>query len=813
MARSVDLFAQAEQDDHSTTSEVVVGRVVTTFFAGKDSFYKVLLVKVEEHSFAWDEAEIVVTGDFAEIGDDISYRFVGKLVDHPKYGKQFQAVNYQRNQQTSVSGLIKYLAGSDFPGVGPKSATKIVQTLGLNLIEQVLKNPAILDRVPLTAQQKKTVLTTLQQNNGTEQVIVGLNSFGFGSKLATAIFKKYHEEALTVIQEDPYRLVGDIPNISFKRADQLAQQLGISYNDPTRLQAGLITTLEELANTSGSTYANREEVVRASFSVLNTDPNQTIDEQQLGQALQQLVTTQQIMVVDEEKFYLKRFYDAERQIANQLQRIAKAPTATKTIDYETALATCANQLKINYDQSQHQAILAALNQQLFILTGGPGTGKTTIIKGIVQTFAVAQELSLELSDYHDQPFPVLLAAPTGRAAKKMSEATGIPASTIHRLLGLNGNEEPGTSEIDGQLLIIDEMSMVDTELFAKLVQAIPTGMKLILVGDQDQLPSVGPGQVFYDLIHSQTIATQELTQIHRQSSDSTIVDLAHEIRMGMLPPDLLKKAADRSFIPCGSQQVVQVIEQVVKKAHQHEFATAEIQVLAPMYRGVAGIDHLNTALQPVLNPPAGQAAKEVNYRDTTYRIGDKVLQLTNDADQNVFNGDIGKIVGIDVNNQKKPYLDKLIIDFDDSEVTYSRNDWNQITLAYCTSIHKAQGSEFQLVVLPLVPQYGRMLQRNLLYTAVTRAAEKLIMVGDPQAFQTCLEHESSNRKTFLEHWLHQVFTSEGDSTVPARELQSEPQDKLLTLSAIQNNEIDPMIGMDGIVPTDFLRTKSTKTTI
>ncbi|WP_413628294.1 ATP-dependent RecD-like DNA helicase [Fructilactobacillus vespulae] len=796
----------------------VTGRLITIFFEGSDSFYKVLLIKVEKANFDWSEKEIVVTGNFADVAEETSYRFVGKLVEHPRYGQQFQATNYERALQTSAVGLVKYLSGSDFPGIGEKTAQKVVDTLGTDLISQLLEKPELIAKTGLKTKQQQTIIDTLRSNNGTEQVIVGLNSYGFGSNLAAAIFKKYREKSLEVIQENPYQLVEDIKNISFKRADQIAQKVGLEYNSAGRLRAGLLATLNQLSISNGNTYSNSKEVINASFEVLDTDPNQKIDDQKLANELKELVKDRKIEV-DHERIYLKNLYDSEWKIAENIKRIYDNQSDKKE-DYLTAIHKVEKEIGIEYDESQLKAINTALQNQVFILTGGPGTGKTTIINGIVKTFAKINDLSLDVNKYKNDVFPILLAAPTGRAAKKMGESTGIPASTIHRLLGLNGNddEEGNGNDIEGQLLIIDEMSMVDTELFEKLVSAVATGMKIILVGDKDQLPSVGPGQVFFDLINSKVVPKIELNQIHRQEDGSTIIELAHDIKNGKLPDTLLEKEPDRSFIQCGNGQVVEVIKQIIAKAKTHGFNATETQVLAPMYRGDAGIDRLNNEVQKIMNPKRDPQQKEVEAQGQKYRIGDKVLQLVNSPEENIFNGDIGKIVGIDINKDQKKYLDKLIVAFDQTEVSYTRNDWNQITLAYCTSIHKSQGSEFKMVILPIISQYRRMLERNLLYTAVTRASDKLIMVGNVSEFAACIKRVSGNRKTSLSERVQSMFNFQTDSVpVETKAVENDIKEKapengefILDENKILKNEIDPMIGMDGIKPSDFIDAKLTK---
>ncbi|WP_412990107.1 ATP-dependent RecD-like DNA helicase [Pediococcus siamensis] len=827
-SESLNLFDSVPQEEPGSQArqQFVVGKVAATFFSSPDSFYKVLLVKISETNIDWHEDEIVVTGSFGDVREEQTYRFVGKTVTHPKYGTQFQALNYENATPTTKEGLIAYLAGEEFKGIGKKTAEKIVALLGITAIDKIINDPDVLAPLHLKKELQTNLIAKLKANNGMEQIIIGLNGYGFGSQLAASIYNHYREETLDILHKNPYQLIEDIEGIGFKKADQIAETLGIASDSPARIDGAILTALNDLSATNGDTYTDAKTLLKTTLSLLENSRNEAIDPQKLADELIDLAKSGKV-VGEENRIYLRSLFESEWQIAEHLKRLNEAKETHQFAENEiaTAIDLAEKQFQITYDHSQRQALTQAMQSKLFLLTGGPGTGKTTIINGIVKVFATLNEFSLDVNDYCETPFPILLAAPTGRAAKRMSEVTGLPASTIHRLLGLTGREsnpDQETKDLEGGLLIVDEMSMVDTYLFKTLVRAIANQMKVILVGDKDQLPSVGPGQVFHDLLASSTISKIELTKIYRQGDQSSIIPLAHAIREGHLPTDFAQNQADRSFIPCPTNQIESVITQVVKKAEQKHFTAQDIQVLAPMYRGVAGIDRLNVALQAILNPKKSARTKEVEFRGQHFRIGDKVLQLVNVPENNVFNGDMGIIKSVilagDKDNTDKQ--DKLVIAFDQSEVTYARKDWLQITLAYCTSIHKAQGSEFKMVILPMVPQYSRMLQRNLLYTAVSRAESLLILLGDQNAFERCVQNLAVNRQTTLTQRLQTTFSGskpeiklketskKNEEPQPLSETGGAPgmtDEHRLTTAKVLSQAIDPMIGMAGITPQSFMK--------
>ncbi|MBS0949942.1 ATP-dependent RecD-like DNA helicase [Weissella minor] len=823
---------QVQVNNLEQEKPTLLGVVENIVFAAQDSFYKVLAVQIDEANFDFDDDVITVTGNFGDIQIGSNYEFTGRITTHARYGEQFLAENYQRQAVTSKKGVIEYLSGDRFPGVGKASATKIVEELGNDAIDKILDDASALAEIDLSDRVKKTLLKRLQEADGVERTIMALNQYGFSATLANEIYEKYQAKTMSILKDNPYQLVADINGVTFKKVDAIAAQQGIELDDNRRIAAAVLATINMATFDSGDTYILVDQLLQRTQQMLEDNQATPIPMDLIQDALL-VLTNDGAVIAEGDHLYLKNVYDAECAIADKLTRL----TELKTAHFERnavvkKLGSVEKQNEFSYDENQQDAIISALTSNLFILTGGPGTGKTTILNGIVKTFQLLEQSDGQKQDAIDAS--ILLAAPTGRAAKRLSEATGRPASTIHRLLGITGREAADDLDIEaleGKILIIDEMSMVDTELFALLLSAVPMGMQLILVGDKDQLPSVGPGRVFYDILASGLLNYRELEVIYRQGKGSTIIELAQSVKQGVLPADFMERKTDRSFFNASAQQVPKLIDKIASSWRDRGFSVADMQILSPMYKTPAGVHNLNQIAQNIFNP-ASAKKREIALKmgDHAYvlRVGDKVMQTANDPENNVFNGDIGYIKTIlsakDKDNADKK--DLVSVEFDTGDVDYTRQDLNQLTLAYATTIHKAQGSEYKLVIMPMVRPFSRMLQRNLLYTGLTRASESLVLLGETSAFNQAAQTEGIMRHTTLQARLAQrqqkqgrkqaVKTPHTSETVAQttsvkqeqiiqKKGESKPKTTILTVDLIDNHVIDPNIGMEGLTPMDFQR--------
>ena len=830
MAQQGDLFEENKL--------FVLGRPFVTIFHNESNMYSIVRVKIQETNLQFEEKDVIVVGYFPRLTEDEIYRFTGILKSHPKYGRQFQADTFTKEIPATETGVVHYLSSDLFPGIGRKTAEQIVAKLGVNALNIILEDPEALSSIPrLSDEKRQQIRLAVEENLGLQRVMIQLNEWGFGPQLGMKIYQTYREETIPILTENPYRLIEDVEGVGFQRADELGARLGITGNHPDRIKAGILHVLTTASLSEGHVYVDAEFVLPRVKDMLEQSQRFEIPFDAISKACIEMREESKI-VGEETRLYIPSLYFSEVGIASKMLDLVKQNETKETFteaDIRHTIGEIEDYFEVTYAPSQVKAIATALNSAVMILTGGPGTGKTTVIKGVVEAFARLHDLSLDPKVYiqKEEPYPIVLAAPTGRAAKRLAESTGLPAMTIHRLLGFTGKEdkddEPGR-EITGKLVIIDEMSMVDTWLAHHLFKSLPEDVQLVLVGDQDQLPPVGPGQVLKDLLASKQLPIVELTDVYRQAEGSTIIDIAHQIKQGIVPTTLTEKTSDRSFIKVGAEQVGSVVTQIVQGALKKGQSIRDIQVLAPMYKGPAGIDALNKQIQELVNANDG-TRKEIVFGDTTYRIGDKVLQLVNQPESNVFNGDMGEIVAIFKAKETIEKQDQIVINFDGIEVTYERGDLNQITLAYCCSIHKSQGSEFQTVIMPVVRGYSKMLRRNLLYTGITRAKNFLILCGEADVLAQGLKrNDDLMRYTSLRARLNPLEAEEVlvdivekadtkqtvEQRVIAPTLHELPTAKVVQpcedvqetqtvymLHADNVNNIHPLIGIQGVTPYDF----------
>ncbi|RVU70287.1 MULTISPECIES: ATP-dependent RecD-like DNA helicase [Lactobacillus] len=779
------------------------GKVNGIVFENDQDMYKILSVEIIGKLEGYTRDEIKVTGNFGEIQVAGSYRFDGRLVMHNKFGLQFRADTYKQVLPHEEGSLTRYLSSNKFPGIGKKAAEKIIDDLGLNALAILKENPAKISTLFLTQKQKDSLLSGINSMDSFAEVMLKLGQYGIRRKTATRLYQLNHGETIKKLEEDPYAFVAEVPGYGFKTADQIGQELGISATDPKRIKGAIFQVLLNALTSDGNTYVELKELVVESAKLLDAEKYGVIADE-----INQLQEDGKI-IVNDEVAALANIYETEVAIARLMKNLVDKRELQKDEQYDDediadAIVNAEKYLKIKYDDTQKQAIKNAVNHPISILTGGPGTGKTTIINGILLVLRRLADIPASALYSEDPPF--LLAAPTGRAAKRMSEITGISAKTIHRMLGLGigDNNAEDLNELNGEILIIDEMSMVDMFLFKQLLSSINQTRHIVFVGDKDQLPSVGAGNVFSDLIKSQAFPTTILKQIHRQGDDSTIITLAHDVNEGKNQDILFKKTKNYSFIPCKPQLVADAVGQIVELALKRGFEKDDIQVLSAMYLGNGGVNNLNDIIQEIMNPD-GPKRKAIEAHQEVFRIGDRVLQLQNNPEKDIYNGQIGKVVAINEDDSKCC----LVANFEEREVEFNRKDLNDLTRAYAITIHKSQGSEFPLVVLNLTMQNFMMLKRNLLYTAITRAEKNLVLVGDPRAFIAAFNTPGNDRKTGLTQKLRKLLdvkvTEPKEKKEPVsvteqeqKQAEEETEDYILTKAKIYLGMIDPMIGMEGI---------------
>lgn len=694
-------------------------------YQNENNGYTVLKCAVKDYS---DLVTVVGAMPDTHVGSVLSLEGMWKV--DARYGRQFSVEKFEETLPATFYGIEKYLGSGLVKGVGPKFAKKIVETFGKETLNVIEDTPEELLKIPGIGKVRVDRITTSwQEQKEIKNIMLFLQSHEVSTSHATKIFKTYGSESIAIVKENPYRLADDIWGIGFKTADSIAQKMGIDKGKFVRLRSGIFYTLNKLAE-AGHCYATREQLISKAGELLE------VEEPELEITLDEMLRTNDVIrdqAEEQEAIYLPPYYFAESGCARRLIRLMEADAA-KREDPERILSKVADASKITYDETQWLAVKTAISSKVMVLTGGPGTGKTTTTLGII-------------SAYQQAGCKIILAAPTGRAAKRMSEAAGMEAKTIHRLLeykppeGYQKNEE---HPLEGDVLILDECSMIDIMLMYNLLKALPEQMSLILIGDTDQLPSVGAGNVLRDIIASQRVPVVRLTQIFRQAQGSRIIMNAHRINRGESIDMRGGKESDFFFASkTTNQEVVDTIVQYCKMnlpRYYHVDPFTDIQVLTPMQRGECGAVHLNQVLQEAMNP----SRIFLRRGGTQYRLKDKVMQIRNDYDKEVFNGDIGTITKVDMEERE------LTVLFDDREVVYDVTELEELSLAYAVTIHKAQGSEYPIVVMPFTMSHFVMLQRNLLYTGVTRAKKILVLVGEKKAVYYAIKNETTaGRNTCL----------------------------------------------------------------
>lgn len=683
---------------------------------------------------------ITFTGYFHELNDMDTYLFYGKLVTHPKYGEQFQVDNYERCKPEEKDSIIEFLTSGLFKGIGEKKAKAIVDVLGKDTLKIILENPDNLILIPGVTKKNIEVLhTKLQEYESSYETILILTELGFSTKDAMIVYNFYKNKTKNIIDTNIYQIIEDIYNMTFKKIDAIALKSGLEKDAPIRVEASIIYIMNELSNAYGHSYYFKEEIASYLQRVLGIN----ITEELFLSSLENLEKNL-LIVKREERYYLKEMYESETLITKRFRMLSREEDIVIK-DIDSKIKELENLFGITYNEQQFLAIKNSLLKQFLIITGGPGTGKTTIMKGVTELYRTVNKLS-----YEQLQEKIALLAPTGRAAKRMSESTLLRASTIHRFL--KWQKETNKFQVNEynksrvEFVIIDEASMIDTYLMASLLKGISANCKILLVGDDHQLPSVGPGQVLHDLIESNSLQKVELTELYRQGKDSNILTLAYDIRQGEVNEEVFNVGDDLTFIKATPDQVVDNVLEITDT--YQDLSYKEFQILCPMYKTIAGIDEINRHVQNKVNPKT-KNKKELQYGDVIFRENDKVLQLTNMPDENVYNGDIGIIKEIKTAPKKE-----IIIDFDGNIVKYTPSNFNNFRLAYAISIHKAQGSEFDVVIIPIVRNFNKMLYRKLIYTGITRSKKKLYLIGDINALKYAVSNNNSDiRRTSIKDYL------------------------------------------------------------
>ncbi len=729
--------------------DYIKGKIRTKIYQNDNGFF-VGIFKIKETS---DEAmqdflnkTITISGVILDPNEEETYILTGEYIRHERFGYQYKFLNYEKEKPTGEDAVIEYLSSPLIKGCGEKTARKIVETLGENAIDLIKENVSNLYLVPNMSEKKAAAIySSILAHSSSDDLIIELKKFGFSMNESTRIINKFKDNTGIFLHENLY-LFKKI--IDFKKLDNIYLK-NFASDTPLRKKECLLETMRNISDSVGDIYSYAEEI----YETLKNNFKIILEKEEFTNLLEELIKNNYI-VKTHDRYYLKENYVEEHDIAEALLKINNLPKK-EIPSFDNSLHILEESLQVTYNLDQKKAVLNALENRITIISGGPGTGKTTIINAITKMYIEINKLApIEILSH------IALLAPTGRAAKKLAESTHIPAMTIHRYLKWNKDTNDfGVNEYNKNnhaLIIVDEVSMIDTHLFAALLKGINSNIQLILVGDTFQLPSVGAGLVLNDLVKSNLFSYNPLEHIYRQSANSYIAYLAKEIKEHNLSENFTQKHDDYNFLEVPSSNITNIIKEICDKSLEKGLKLDDIQILAPMYKGENGIDNLNVKLQELFNPPVKEK-KGIKYFDITYRENDKVLQLVNNPDCNVYNGDIGYIAKIETKLIPKK-KEIITIDFDGNYVEYAKEDLYMIKHAYAITIHKSQGSEFAHVIMPISKNYYKMLYNKLIYTGVSRAKKSLVIVGEKTAFLMAVNNNfSETRKTSLcEVLMHKI---------------------------------------------------------
>lgn len=741
------------------------GVVEKIIFHNPDSMYYIASIEIKETDSTYTGDTIVVTGNMVDLQEDSSYVFKGEIVQSGKRGEQLK-VSFYELDKLEGENLISYFASDQFKGIGPKKAMKIIEIYGDDPIDKILEDPSKLATISgMTQKVREAFVQTLKGDYQNQQTIAKIVGYGLTLPMATKLIKKYEDDTLDVINENPYLMTRSVKGFSFASADLLAKAIGIKGDSPFRVEAAFRQVLASCSGETGDTYMLAEKLIPETYQLLvqsRPEEKQLITDELLKSLLDEFIEDRKFYCDfdntdnNKNKIFLYSSYMNELKIVENVIRIMDSEGyISSSADIDSIIDEVEEEVGFSYDAIQRKAIKEAVTSKFFVLTGGPGTGKTTVINGILKTYEKIRRVTLR-----NEKDIVKLLAPTGKAARRMGEATGLSASTIHSALGLTKDDEDSSLEqdyLECDFVIIDEFSMVDAWLGKQLFTNLSSRTQVLIVGDKDQLPSVGAGRVLGDFLEIDEVPSIRLQTTFRQGNDSSIISLATALNDGRLPNDFKLKKNDYSYIEGDAKKIAAVIPQIFQVAMDKGFSSSDIQILAPMYRGEEGIDNLNQIMQNYLNPRKSHALEFRYLENSCFRIGDKVLHLVNDINKGVSNGDVGYIRDLIPAKDSESKQDEIVIDFGGTDVSYARSDWDRITLAYAISIHKSQGSEFPVVIMPITNQAYKMLQRNLVYTGVTRAKQKLILLGSENAYLKAVRTEGSKRNTFLKELFEREY--------------------------------------------------------